>query len=121
MNMSIDAAALRTQSLPARAAADAPASVTSRRTGTIEDKPESLPLVPVTREAVAASAQQIESYLRSVGRQLEYRIDDASGETVVTVRDVATGDLIRQIPGEEVLRLARALKDGAAALINTET
>jgi flagellar protein FlaG len=41
---------------------------------------------------------------------LEFSIDDASGRTVVKVVDAETKELIRQIPSEEVLALARNLE-----------
>jgi flagellar protein FlaG len=53
------------------------------------------------------AVQRIQSYLKSVNHALEFRIDSDSGRTVVSVRDVETGDLIRQFPSEEVLRLAQ--------------
>lgn len=68
--------------------------------------------------AVKAAAAQIDSYLKSVGRELEYRVDDETGQTVVTVRDKSSGEVIRQIPNEEVLRLARRLNAGSSALLN---
>jgi flagellar protein FlaG len=73
---------------------------------------------PPSADAVKASAQQIESYLKSSGRQLEFRVDDGSGQLVVSVRDATTGDLIRQIPGDAVLRIARALKENPVSLIS---
>ncbi len=69
-----------------------------------------------TSEAVKAAAEQIASYLKDSSRELEFRLDEGSGQMVVTVRDATTGDVIRQIPGEEVLRLARVLKEGSALL-----
>lgn len=69
-------------------------------------------------EAIKEIAQRIESYLRSVSRSLEFRVDAASGRTVVSVRDSETGDLIRQIPGEEVLRLAQMVEDQTIVLLN---
>lgn len=68
--------------------------------------------------AVNSAARQIDSYLKSTGRQLDIRVDDSTGRTVVTVRDSLTGDVIRQIPSEEALRLARSLGESAAALID---
>jgi flagellar protein FlaG len=64
---------------------------------------------PSSLEALKSAARQIETYLKSTGRQLEFRVDDDTGRTVVSVRDAETGELIRQIPSEETLRLARAL------------
>ena len=69
-------------------------------------------------ETTAAVAQQLESYLRSVGRNVQFSIDSASGETVVSVRDATTGGLIRQIPSEEALRLAKALTAKGNSLLD---
>ncbi len=69
-------------------------------------------------EAVKVAAEQIESYLRKNGRTLEFRVDDDTGRIVVSVRDAAMGALIRQIPSEEILRLARALGEGSGALVD---
>ncbi len=69
-------------------------------------------------ETTAAVAQQLESYLRSVGRSVQFSIDSASGETVVSVRDATTGGLIRQIPSEEALRLAKALTAKGNSLVD---
>jgi flagellar protein FlaG len=61
----------------------------------------------ISEEQLKHVTQRLEAYLRSVGRSLEFRVDAASGRTVVTVRDAETGDVVRQIPGEEVLRLSQ--------------
>jgi flagellar protein FlaG len=68
--------------------------------------------------AVRAAARQIDSYLKQVGRALEYSIDEATGRTVITVRVTATGEVIRQIPNEEVLELARHIDAGSNALLS---
>jgi flagellar protein FlaG len=68
-------------------------------------------------ETMAAVAKQIESYLQSSGRQLRFSVDSSSGRMVIAVRD-SSGALIRQIPGEEALRLA-ASQSGAALLDTT--
>ena len=63
-------------------------------------------------------AQQLESFLKRVSRSLEFHVDDASGRMVCSVRDAETGDLIRQIPNEEVLRLAELAHDETIVLVN---
>jgi flagellar protein FlaG len=73
------------------------------------------------QETTAAVAAQLESYLQSIGRSLQFSIDSDSGRTVVSVKDMATGDVIRQIPSEEALRLAQALgQPGGSALLDTQ-
>ncbi|MBK7251403.1 MAG: flagellar protein FlaG [Gammaproteobacteria bacterium] len=72
-----------------------------------------------TAERTRAASTQIDAALRSLGRQLHFSVDDASGRVVVTVVDTETGETIRQIPAEEVLRIARqsAAADGAEGLL----
>jgi len=67
---------------------------------------------------VEQAVQRIQSYLKSVNHALEFRIDSDSGRTVVSVRDVETGDLIRQFPTEEVLRLAQMADEQNLALLS---
>jgi flagellar protein FlaG len=79
------------------------------------------PSAPATRtaqETLAAVAVQIESYLRSVGREVQFRIDDESGRTVVSIRDANTGEVIRQMPSEEALRLARDFGSPQSSFLN---
>ena len=68
--------------------------------------------------AVRAAAQQIDSYLKSVGREVEFHVDEDTGITVVTVRATASGDVIRQIPNDEVLEIAKRFRAGAGSLLN---
>ncbi|KTS71042.1 flagellar protein FlaG [Pseudomonas oryzihabitans] len=44
-------------------------------------------------------------------RNLDFSVDDSTGEMVVKVLDGESGKLIRQIPSEEVLKLAKQLDD----------
>jgi flagellar protein FlaG len=70
------------------------------------------------KSALRAAVKQIDSYLKSTGRAVEFRVDEDTETTVVTVRDTATGEVIRQIPSEEALQLARHLERGSAALLD---
>lgn len=69
-------------------------------------------------QTVEEVARRIDSYLRSVGRSIEFHVDGDSGRTVISVRDAETGDLIRQIPNEEVLRLAQMAADETVVLLD---
>jgi flagellar protein FlaG len=66
------------------------------------------PAQPSTEELKHA-ARQLETFMQSMNRYLEFRVDEDSGRTVVTVKDKNTGETIRQIPSEEVMRLAQNL------------
>lgn len=62
---------------------------------------------------VTRAIQVIETYLRESARGLRLNYDEASGRTIVTVVDLATGEIVRQIPAEEILALARRAADAA--------
>ena len=67
--------------------------------------------------SLKAVSVQIDSYLRSVGRTLDFRVDEQTGHPVITVRD-SSGEVIRQIPNEEALRLAHSLGSNSSALLD---
>jgi len=69
-------------------------------------------------DAMKAAAAQIESYLKSTGRELSFSVDEATGHTVITVRDSASGEVVRQIPNAEALRLAQALGNQPNVLVD---
>lgn len=58
-------------------------------------------------EAVA----KVESFLKVQNRDLAFTIDDETKRSVVTVKDSQSGDVIRQIPSEEVLKLAERIQE----------
>jgi flagellar protein FlaG len=70
------------------------------------------------KAALERASRQIESFVRSSGRDLQFRVDDESGRVIVSVRDSATGELIRQIPNEETLRIAQALEQRDSKALN---
>jgi flagellar protein FlaG len=60
---------------------------------------------------IETAVTEINEYVQSVQRDLQFSIDEDSGVTVVRVRDKETGDLIRQIPEDIFLNLAHKLKE----------
>lgn len=67
-----------------------------------------------TKRAPKALDQAIESlqaYMQSIQRSLDFSIDDSTGIIVVKVIEKATGELIRQLPTEEALELAKNIKE----------
>ncbi|PPE74525.1 hypothetical protein C3942_07105 [Solimonas fluminis] len=63
--------------------------------------------------------QQIERYLESSRTGLEFRVDRDLNRVVVSVVDPRDGTVLRQMPSEEALRIARALADeGGSGLLD---
>jgi flagellar protein FlaG len=65
------------------------------------------------------AASRMEQYVASVGRSLQFRVDDDSGQVVVSVRDPSTGELIRQIPSEAALKIAEQLSQDPASPVSS--
>jgi flagellar protein FlaG len=53
----------------------------------------------------------ISEFLQSRNTKLAFSVDEASDRPVVTVTDAASGDVIRQIPSEEVLKFAGRINE----------
>lgn len=62
------------------------------------------------------AVRQLQDHAQSVQRNLEFSVDESSGETVVKVVASDTGELIRQIPSEVALKLAESLKESGNLL-----
>lgn len=68
-----------------------------------------LPAAPAGREHVKEAVQEIRQVVAPLAQSLQFTIDEATGKILVRVVDAATQEVIRQIPSEEVLAIARAL------------
>ena len=86
----------------------------ANRPSTVEDNRLQSENENVTREVL----DELQNYVDQLNRNLEFSVDDSSGRTVVTVRDGSTDVVIRQIPSEEVLRLAKNFNSGGARLFD---
>jgi flagellar protein FlaG len=73
------------------------------------------------RQRMAAVAQQLRDYLRSNGRDLEFRVDADTHAMVITVREAASGEVIRQIPNEEALQMRRWLDEWSGTFLDVTT
>jgi flagellar protein FlaG len=71
-----------------------------------------------SREAVAQAAKHIESFVKSVGRSLDFSVDSRTGQSVLRVMNPENGQLIRQLPAEETLRVAAAIDYMQSVLVN---
>jgi flagellar protein FlaG len=64
------------------------------------------------------SRAALERFARQVRRELEFKVDEESGRTIITVRNKETGEIVRQIPAEEVLAMAHAVAEGGPILLD---
>jgi len=70
-----------------------------------------------SRETVAKAAEQMQKFVSTMGRNLNFSIDGETGHHIVRVTNPATGEVVRQLPSEEMLRIAHSLTQ-ISALVN---
>lgn len=69
---------------------------------------------------VKGAVSEIEKFLKETRRNLEFVTDEESGKIVVKVIASETGELIRQLPSEEALRIAHSLSDVKSILFDAK-
>lgn len=100
-----------------RGEAGAPASLQQGS----EDRQSALQQVPeVGRQSVEEAVSSIREFAQSIQRNLNFSLDDSTGRVVVKVTDSVFGEVIRQIPSEEALRLAESLDEVRSLLFKAE-
>ena len=72
------------------------------------------------RAQVEDAVSTIQGFVQSVRRNLDFQLDDSTGRVVVKVTDSESGDVIRQIPSEEALKLAESLEEVRSLLFKAE-
>ncbi|MBO6754552.1 MULTISPECIES: flagellar protein FlaG [Spongiibacter] len=69
-----------------------------------------------TEQAVA----KLNEILRDRERDLEFSVDETTGRTILKVIHAESGEVIRQIPPEELLQITRTFIEGTGSLIQAE-
>ena len=75
---------------------------------------------PKDRPDLQAAVVEMNDFVQSVNRDIDFRLDDDSGRVVVSITDRETGNVIRQIPSEDALKLAESLSEARSLLLKTE-
>jgi flagellar protein FlaG len=66
------------------------------------------------RENLEAAITQMNQYTQFTQRDIQFNVDKASGRTVVSVIDRESREVIRQIPDEVFLNIARTIEESLA-------
>ena len=69
-----------------------------------------------TPEEMEEAAAKLSDMMAMLRKGLTFKVDDSLGTQVVSVLDIDTGELIRQIPNEEALELAIKLHEKMAEM-----
>jgi flagellar protein FlaG len=113
------------QAAPSRTAQDAsaargeeakPSSELSRLAMALVAEFDSTNNIEKTSQAVA----KLNEVLKDRERDLEFSVDDTTGRTILKVIHAESGEVIRQIPPEELLNIARTFIEGTGSLIEDQ-
>lgn len=88
--------------------------------GKVMPVPAGKELNTVSREELSASVSRLNDYARDINRDLKFTIDEELNQVIVRVYNAETEEMIRQIPSEEVLAMARHLAREEGIILDTE-
>jgi len=71
----------------------------------------------VSRDSLEGAVKTMSDFAKGQNRDLQFSIDDSTGRTLVKVVDSETDKVIRQIPSEEALALAKRMEDNLGGII----
>ncbi len=83
-----------------------------------EDQAAEAKAAPVGPMQTEMAVKEINHVLKLLSTSLHFEIDEQSGKTLVKVVDRDSGEVLRQIPSEATLQIARSLDKLAGHLVN---
>ena len=69
---------------------------------------------------VQQAVSRLNDYVQSLRRDIQFSVDKNSGDTVIRVVDSNSGEVIRQMPSEEMLAIAHNLENAQGLFVNTK-
>ena len=76
---------------------------------TAVDLPQAAAAPQASNEQLKKAVEEINRAMQQSGRNLQFSVDSATDRVVVRLTDTETGEVIRQIPSEETLEIARSI------------
>ncbi len=70
------------------------------------------------RKNLQEAVSRLNEQLQSKGRDLSFSLDERIDRSIITVKNLQTGEVVRQIPTEEVVRMAHSIEDMKGVLFN---
>lgn len=70
------------------------------------------------RRNIEEAVQQLNEQMRKSSRNLNFAVDHSINRIVITVKNAHTGEVVRQIPDEAVMRVAHNIHDLKGLLLN---
>jgi flagellar protein FlaG len=80
--------------------------------------PAPTPEVKAAQQQVKEAVEQIQRNIAAKSTDLRFTVDKATGKTIVSIVDSQTQEVVRQIPTEEIMKLARWIDRMQGLLVN---
>ncbi|MDO6500052.1 flagellar protein FlaG [Photobacterium sanguinicancri] len=74
----------------------------------------------IQQQELAKMVESIEEFVGTLNKGLAFRLDEDSGRQIITVYDKKSGEIVRQIPDEDLLSLSRQLATHSGGLFTTQ-
>lgn len=78
------------------------------------------PAAAPSNEDVLKALDEVREAVKPVAQSLHFSLDKDTGQTVVKVMDTETNEMIRQIPSEDILKIAKAIDKLQGLLIKQQ-
>ena len=75
----------------------------------------------LSKEMLSSAVDNLNQYVQTIRRELQFSVDENSGRTVIKVLDAETKEVIRQIPAEEVISLSKTLGRKESLIFSQKT
>ena len=60
---------------------------------------------------IEKALSDLQAFMEGLDRSLSFRRDDSINRSIITVTDANTNQLVRQIPAEEIVEIARQIRE----------
>jgi flagellar protein FlaG len=71
----------------------------------------------VSEDEIKRATEELQRCVNEMAPELQFSVDEDTGRSIITLTDRNTNEVIRQIPSEEALALARAMDQFQRGLI----
>ncbi|MBW2621520.1 MAG: flagellar protein FlaG [Deltaproteobacteria bacterium] len=110
---------IRNISMPATKSLETPKRSTGSAAAPSQTDPQPVPSQPVSDQDWEKLFKDLEIYALVRNFRLKFSVDEATGRTVIKIINPDTQKVIREIPPEEILKIAATLERLAKQIIDT--
>ncbi|MGL5290882.1 MAG: flagellar protein FlaG [Vibrionaceae bacterium] len=76
------------------------------------------PAIPSREEQLEVLTQNLAEFIKENSKGLSFRLDEDSGRYIVTIYELSSGEIIKQIPEKEMLEILKQLSSKTRGLVS---